>query len=53
MVKEWGMSDKVGLRTFDQENNALVKVNDLSPATTEVLDSEIKKILQVSNRSKI
>ncbi|CAH0382657.1 unnamed protein product [Bemisia tabaci] len=48
MVKEWGMSDKVGLRTFDQENNALVKVNDLSPATTEVLDSEIKKILQES-----
>ena len=51
MVKEWGMSEKVGLRTVDNENNALVKVNDLSPQTVELLDSEIKSILQVPQSS--
>lgn len=47
MVKEWGMSEKAGLRTVDNEGSALVTVNDLSPQTVELLDSEIKTILQV------
>lgn len=47
MVKEWGMSEKAGLRTVENEGSALVTVNDLSPQTVELLDSEIKSILQV------
>lgn len=48
MVKEWGMSEKVGFRTIEQNSNSLVVVNDLSPQTAELIDGEIKKILQVS-----
>ena len=47
MVKEWGMSEKVGFRTHETESNSLVVVNDLSPQTADVIDSEIKTILQV------
>lgn len=47
MVKEWGMSEKVGFRTIEQSSSSLVVVNDLSPHTTEQIDSEIKRILQV------
>jgi ATP-dependent metalloprotease len=47
MVKEWGMSEKVGFRTHENESNSLVVVNDLSPQTADVIDSEIKAILQV------
>ena len=47
MVKEWGMSEKVGFRTIDNNSNSLVVVNDLSPQTAELIDSEIKQILQV------
>ena len=47
MVKEWGMSEKVGFRTIEQNNGSLVVVNDLSPQTAELIDSEIKRILQV------
>ncbi len=69
MVKDWGMSDKVGwrnpkckifmlniifpvstqigVRTFDDEHNSLVVVNEISDTTTEHIDNEIKKILQV------
>ena len=49
MVKELGMSDKVGLRTLDTQSNSLVVVNDLSPQTAETVDTEIKRILQVIN----
>ena len=49
MVKDWGMSEKVGLRTHDGKNNAgLVVVNDLSPSTSDLIDAEIKRILTVS-----
>ncbi|KAJ6224528.1 hypothetical protein RDWZM_003073 [Blomia tropicalis] len=48
MVKDWGMSDKVGVRTFDDEHNSLVIVNEISDTTSENIDSEIKKILQES-----
>lgn len=48
MVKDWGMSEKVGLRTHDGNNSGLVVVNDLSPSTSDQIDSEIKRILTVS-----
>lgn len=48
MVKEWGMSEKVGVRTFDDEHNSLVVVNDLGQTTTENIDSEIKRLLHES-----
>ncbi|CAG0887487.1 unnamed protein product [Cyprideis torosa] len=48
MVKEWGMSDKVGLRYIEDESGALVRVNPLGSSTTEAVDSEITRILQES-----
>ncbi|XP_075676764.1 ATP-dependent zinc metalloprotease YME1L isoform X2 [Dermatophagoides pteronyssinus] len=48
MVKDLGMSEKVGLRTFDEEHNSLVVVNELSNSTSELIDNEIKRILQES-----
>lgn len=45
MVKEWGMSDRAGVRTFDEERNTLVVVSELSSTTTDIIDSEIKRIL--------
>jgi ATP-dependent Zn protease len=48
MVKDWGMSEKVGLRTHDGNNSGLVVVNELSPGTNDQIDSEIKRILTVS-----
>ena len=48
MVKDWGMSEKVGLRTHEGNNSGLVVVNDLSPSTSDLIDAEIKRILTVS-----
>lgn len=48
MVKEWGMSDKVGVRTFNEDKNSLIVVSDLSSSTTEMIDAEIKRILSES-----
>lgn len=50
MVKQFGMSDKVGLRDFtvDEESNSLVNVNNLSPQTSEAIDQEINKLLNES-----
>ncbi|GLH05416.1 26S proteasome regulatory subunit 8 [Gryllus bimaculatus] len=49
MVREWGMSERVGLRTHaDPSNAGFVAVNDLSPGTTDVIDSEIKRLLSES-----
>ncbi|BES97512.1 Peptidase family M41 [Nesidiocoris tenuis] len=48
MVMDWGMSESMGLRTHDTSSKALVTVNDLSPSTTDQIDTEIKKILQDS-----
>lgn len=47
MVKELGMSEKVGLRTHESHSNEIMSVNNLSPATNELIDNEIKKIMQV------
>jgi ATP-dependent Zn protease len=48
MVKDWGMSERVGLRTHDGNSSGLVVVNDLSPSTSDLIDAEIKRILTVS-----
>lgn len=47
MVKEWGMSEALGLRTYEGNAKAYFNVNELSPNTTDQVDVEIKKILQV------
>src|SRR6218665_3713222 len=41
MVKDYGMSDKVGVRTFEEDHGSLVVVNELSNNTSEMIDMEI------------
>lgn len=54
MVKEWGMSEKVGVRTFEDHANALVAVSDLAVSTTETIDAEVKRLLTESyDRAKV
>ncbi|KAK7086991.1 ATP-dependent zinc metalloprotease yme1l1 [Halocaridina rubra] len=49
MVKDLGMSDNVGLRTFEDNSNQLISTGDsLGHTTKEAIDSEIKKLLQES-----
>lgn len=48
MVKEWGMSEKVGVRTFEDDHSSLIVVNELAPNTAEVIDAEIKRLLHES-----
>ena len=43
------MSESVGLRTHDPNSKSLVPVNELSPTTTDQIDQEIRKILQVTS----
>ncbi|KAG5681889.1 hypothetical protein PVAND_011296 [Polypedilum vanderplanki] len=47
MVKDWGMSEKVGLRTIESAKGLQASEN-LSATTIESVDSEIKKILNDS-----
>lgn len=47
MVREWGMSEKVGLRTLDSGKGA-PHSDTLGPYTNELVDGEIKKILSES-----
>lgn len=47
MVKEWGMSERVGLRTIETPKG-LMTPESLAGSTTEAVDTEIKKILQDS-----
>ncbi|XP_047038183.1 ATP-dependent zinc metalloprotease YME1L [Helicoverpa zea] len=48
MVREWGMSEKVGLRTMESSRTALQQSEQLGPYTNELVDGEIKKILSDS-----
>ncbi|CAG0881664.1 unnamed protein product [Darwinula stevensoni] len=48
MVKELGMSEKAGLRTYDEPKNAIIVTSEMSSSSAEVVDSEIKRILQES-----
>ncbi|KAF5280342.1 hypothetical protein FQR65_LT03151 [Abscondita terminalis] len=47
MVKDWGMSEKVGLRTLP-ENSKGFSSEQLGPTTSEQVDNEIKRILTES-----
>lgn len=46
MVKMYGMSDKIGVRVFPLGEQAVTE--PLSPQTQEMLDQEIRRILQES-----
>lgn len=48
MVKEWGMSEKIGLRTLEDDDKSFVKFNQLGQATNDAVDSEINRLLQES-----
>lgn len=48
MVRDWGMSEKVGLRTIESSKGFGVAPEVLSPSTVEGVDNEIKKILNDS-----
>lgn len=52
MVKRFGMSEKVGVRVFHEEDVdtglSFLKLNEVGPATTEMVDNEIKRLLQES-----
>ncbi|KAM7343056.1 ATP-dependent zinc metalloprotease YME1L isoform 2-T2 [Cochliomyia hominivorax] len=47
MVKDWGMSEKVGLRTIET-SKGLYPNETLGPNTVEAVDAEIKRILNDS-----
>ncbi|CAG9772392.1 unnamed protein product [Ceutorhynchus assimilis] len=47
MVKDWGMSEKLGLRTIS-ENPKSFYPEQLGPSTSETIDNEIKRILKES-----
>jgi ATP-dependent metalloprotease len=48
MVREFGMSEKVGLRYYTRPEGGLVVVNDNSPQTAEAIDGEVNRILRES-----
>lgn len=53
MVKDWGMSEKVGLRTIESPQG-LITNESLGPNTVETVDAEIKRILNESyERAKV
>ena len=47
MVKDWGMSEKIGLRTLPENTKAFF-YEPLGPSTNELVDFEIKRILNES-----
>lgn len=50
MVKEYGMSEKVGLRDFTvtEDRNSLVTVNELSSQMNDIIDQEVNRLLNES-----
>ena len=48
MVKEFGMSERVGLRYYEKSEGSLVVVNENSPQTSEMIDAEVNRMLRVS-----
>ncbi|CAF1267088.1 unnamed protein product [Adineta steineri] len=52
MVKQFGMSEKVGTRSFKEDEQdaglGFVRVNDISPTMQEMIDLEIKRLMQES-----
>lgn len=50
MVKEYGMSDKVGLRDFTvtDDRNSLITINELSSQMNDTIDQEVNRLLNES-----
>lgn len=47
MVKSYGMSDKVGFRTYSDSNDNYTN-SEYAPSTKELIDNEVKRLLQES-----
>lgn len=52
MVRNFGMSEKVGLRDYSvsDSSDSLIKMSDVAPATAEIIDQEISRVLIESYR---
>jgi ATP-dependent metalloprotease len=51
MVKDFGMSEKIGMRVVrddDTQNSSQIVINNISDATSELVESEISKLLNES-----
>jgi ATP-dependent metalloprotease len=48
MVKKLGMSEKMGLRVITDSQGFAGRSQDLGPATTELIDSEVTRLLNES-----
>jgi len=52
MVKRYGMSEKVGVRVFQEEDvdtgMSFLKLNEIGPAANDIVDTEIRRLLQES-----
>lgn len=47
MVKNFGMSEKVGLRTLRNTETELVAVNQYGQLVSDQVDTEVKRLVQV------
>ena len=45
MVTKWGMSYKVGVRTFDFDSGYFDRMDNVSDKTSQIIDAEIKAIM--------
>lgn len=48
MVKNYGMSEKVGFRSITGSKKPFTSSPTYAPSTSEIIDNEIKRILQVN-----
>ncbi|XP_014478773.1 PREDICTED: ATP-dependent zinc metalloprotease YME1 homolog [Dinoponera quadriceps] len=48
MVKNYGMSEKVGFRSIVENKKLFSNDNSYAPSTNEVIDNEVKRLLQES-----
>ena len=47
MVKQYGMSEKVGLRVHGDKEQSRNSGSGYSASTNEIIDSEVKRLMQV------
>lgn len=47
MVKNFGMSEKIGLRTLRSAEGELVSTNHYGQTVSDQIDVEVKKLIQV------
>jgi len=53
MVKKLGMSEKIGLRVIPDSHGFAGRSQELGPATTELIDSEVSRLLNESYKRAI